>query len=191
MTKQEKRIAAELAIVLVLFILIVHLATINWETAGKYASIFTPTIALGAAIVAWRAIAAQRDIARRRAAIDFFLKTETDRNLIDLYTKFKSRMTGMVQLSKDPNFHQDKDYNDLRAFLNICELIAVGVREKAFSNRVSFAYWGDVLPATYYSALPLIEVIRKTAGEGTEHTYSDLAWLCNDWEINPPGPSSE
>src|SRR4051794_40207540 len=101
MTKQESRIAAELAIVLVLFILGVHLATINWDMAARYAPIFTPTIALGAAIIAWRAIAAQRDIARRRAAIDFFLKTETDRNLIDLYTKFKTRMTGMEQLSKD------------------------------------------------------------------------------------------
>jgi hypothetical protein len=43
-----------------------------WEAAGKSAPVITAIIALCAAGIAWRAIHAQRDIARRRAAIDFF-----------------------------------------------------------------------------------------------------------------------
>jgi hypothetical protein len=39
-----------------------------WETVAKLAPIGTALIALSAAIIAWCAIRAQRDIARRRAA---------------------------------------------------------------------------------------------------------------------------
>ena len=41
------------------------------------------------------------------------------------------------------------EYKDARTFLNICELIAVGVNKGAFSESVSKAYWGDVLPNAY------------------------------------------
>jgi hypothetical protein len=33
----------------------------------------------------------QMHIARRRASIDFFLKTEMDKTVIDLYDKFKAK----------------------------------------------------------------------------------------------------
>jgi hypothetical protein len=39
--------------------------------------------------------------------------------------------------------------------------IAVGINEGAFSERVSQAYWGDVLPDSYVDALPLIQWVRK------------------------------
>ena len=48
------------------------------ETVAKLAPIGTALIALSAAIIALLAILAQMHIARRRAAIDFFLKTEVD-----------------------------------------------------------------------------------------------------------------
>ena len=70
--------------------------------------------------------------------------------------------------------------------MNICELIAVGIHEKAFSNRVSFAYWGDVLPDALERTWPLIEVIRRTPDEGTRWTYSDLEKLCKRWKDDPP-----
>jgi len=54
------------------------------ETVAKLAPIGTALIALSAAIIALLAILAQMHIARRRAAIDFFLKTEVDRTAIDL-----------------------------------------------------------------------------------------------------------
>src|SRR5215831_13768055 len=44
------------------------------------------------------------------------------------------------------------DYDDIRAFFNICELIAVGVNKGAFSKSVSEAYWGDVIPEVYKTA---------------------------------------
>jgi hypothetical protein len=73
------------------------------------------------------------------------------------------------------------EYAKVRAWLNICELIAVGVRKGAFSESVSFDYWGDVIPGNYQTAKELIEKIRTTPGEGSKHTYEDLEKLAERW----------
>jgi hypothetical protein len=113
------------------------------------APIGTATIAFGAAVIAAFAIRAQRDIARRRAAIDFFLKTETDEKLIKMYNTFCDLNTlhkAVTSQAAYDNFKNKKtEFEETRAFLNILELIAVGVNQKAFSDRVSYDYWGDVL----------------------------------------------
>jgi hypothetical protein len=71
-------------------VMIDHLGDASlWETVAKLAPIATALIALAASLALY-SIGVQRDVARRRAAIDFFLKTETDDKLIDLYELFKS-----------------------------------------------------------------------------------------------------
>ena len=85
------------------------------------------------------------------------------------------------ELVAKPDLTNTQEYHDIRAFLNICDLIAVGINEGAFSDRVSSAYWGDVLPDSYRDAEPLIKQIRSTPGEGTAHTYADLEKLCKKW----------
>jgi hypothetical protein len=79
----------------------------------------TVCIAATAAFIAWRAIGAQRDIARRRASIDFFLKTETDKTLIDLYEKYK-RLGPTIKSAEPAEFTKSPDYQDVRAFLTGC-----------------------------------------------------------------------
>ena len=61
-----------------------------WEIIAKLASLGTALIVLIAAIIALGAMWVQMHIARRRASIDFFLKTEMDKTVIDLYNKFKA-----------------------------------------------------------------------------------------------------
>jgi hypothetical protein len=66
----------------------------------------------------------------------------------------------------------------------LADLVRAGlatVNGGAFSDRVSSAYWGDVLPDSYRDAEPLIKQIRSTPGEGTAHTYADLEKLCKKW----------
>lgn len=148
------------------------------EIVGKFAPIATALIALGAALIAWRAIEAQRDIARRRAAIDFFLKVEMDTTAIDLYQKFK---THAPLVASSPKPWQHEEYENVRAWLNICELIAVGVNNGAFSETVSEAYWGDVIPSSFQTAKELIAKIRNNPEEGSQHTYVDLEKLAKKW----------
>ena len=61
------------------------------ETVAKLAPIVTALIALSAAFIALLAIWVHMIVARRRAAIDFFLKTEIDKTAIDLYTRRSKR----------------------------------------------------------------------------------------------------
>ena len=127
------------------------------------------------------AIWAQMHIARRRAAIDFFLKTEIDEAAINLYKTYKAKAPSMTSIP-DPLDATKRDYDDIGAFLNICELIAVGVRKRAFSKSVSKAYWGDIIPDSYQTAKQLINYIRNTPGEGSRLTYVDLEKLAKRWD---------
>ena len=69
----------------------------------------------------------------------------------------------------------------VRAFLNVYELISVGINENVFSERVSYAYWGDVLPWSFQAAEPLIQYVRQRPGEGTPSTYRDLERVARLW----------
>jgi len=158
-----------------------------WETAVKLAPIGTASIALIAALIALGAIWAQMLIARRRAAIDFFLKTEIDDTAINLYKKFRTNALSIT--SVPPLVALRDDYHDMRAFLNICELIAVGIKKGAFSRSVSYDYWGDVIPKSYRDAKQLINDIRRTPGEGSQHTYIELEKLAERWTNGTGGGS--
>jgi hypothetical protein len=152
-----------------------------WEnTIAKLAPIDTATIALIAAIIALSAIWARMHIARRRASIDFLLKTETDRTAIELYDKFKEKAPKITTVP-DPSDARRRDYNDIRSWLNICELIAVGVNKGAFSKSISFDYWGDVIPRSYQTAERLIHDIRNNPEEGSQHTCVELEKLATRW----------
>jgi hypothetical protein len=150
--------------------------------AAKFAPLATAVIAAIAAAIALTAVYVQRDIARRRAAIDFFLKTETDKELVQLYYRVKKMDVPALCSMPIAELRQAKEYTDARMFLNICELIAVGVRHGAFSDRVSYAYWRDVLSYSYGQMQPLIEHIRTTKDEGSPNTYIDLQKLCETWQ---------
>jgi Domain of unknown function (DUF4760) len=102
-----------------------------------------------------------------------------DKTVIDLYNKFKANAP-LTAFVPDPSDLTRSDYNDTRAFLNICELIAVGVNKGAFSKSVSEAYWGDVIPDAYQTAKQLIN-IRTTPGEGSRYTYVNLEKLAKRW----------
>jgi hypothetical protein len=83
--------------------------------------------------------------------------------------------------------HCGQDYEDIRTWLNICELIAVGVNKGAFSKSVSEAYWGDVIQNTYRTAKALINRIRVTPGEGSKLTCFDLEDLAKKWTTGTGG----
>jgi hypothetical protein len=157
------------------------------EDALKFAPLIIAMIAFLAAVAAFSSLYMTMIIARRRAAIDFFLKTEMDKTLIDYYDDFKaiapklkSSSFPMADFAGPPEKRTD-EYKKVRAFLNVCELIAVGVKQKVLSERVSYFYWGDVLPRTFRDAKNLIDYIRKDDSDGSEYTYLDLEKLSEKW----------
>jgi len=149
--------------------------------AVELAQLTTAGIALLAALIAVVSILNQRSIARRRAAIDFFLKTQMDDTGIKLYNDFRRIAPGIAAIASMESFVTTADHERVRAFLNICELIAVGINERVFSKRVSYAYWGDLLPWSYQAAEPLIKYVRNRPGDGTSTTYRDLEKVAIAW----------
>lgn len=153
-----------------------------FEELAKLAPLGTALIALIAAIIALCAMFVQRDIARRRASIDFFLKAEMDDKIIEMYRRFEELTPRIPSMISDPTFGPASiEHQDLRKFLNICELIAVGVNEGAFSNRVSLNYWGDVLPASFKDSELYIKYIRRKPGMGGPLTFLELEKLSKKW----------
>lgn len=55
----------------------------TWEEFGKLAPIATAGIAVAAATIAYCALCVQRNLARKRAALDLFLKTEMDKSMVE------------------------------------------------------------------------------------------------------------
>ncbi len=151
------------------------------SAAAELAPMITAMIALLAAIIAGISILNQRSIARRRAAIDFFLKTQMDATGIELYSDFRRIAPGIAAVASMESFVATEEHARVRAFLNVCELISVGINERVFSERVSYAYWGDVLPWSYQMAEPLIQYVRQRPGEGTPATYRDLERVAKEW----------
>jgi hypothetical protein len=151
-----------------------------WSTIAKHSLEFSALIVLIAAIVAYRAVRLQQEMARGRAALDFFLKTETDDKVIRLYDEFKRIAPGLREAAFD-DFIFTKECQQVRAFLNVCELIAVGVNEGVLSDRVAFAYWGDVLPESYLAAEPFIRFVRRRPQIGSPQTYAELEILSRKW----------
>jgi hypothetical protein len=151
--------------------------------AAAIAPLGTAGVATAAAIIAGFAIHWQGVVARRRAAVDFFLKTEMDKWAIELYTNFKEEAQHIKNLPSMKDYVETAEHKEIiRPFLNICELIAVGVNHKVFSDTVSWHYWGYVIPHAYSEAAPLIEYIRVTRSEGDKDSYADMEKLSKRWQ---------
>lgn len=117
---------------------------IDWGTVPQWA---TAGIALGAAGIAFHSIRVQREIARRRATIDFFLKSSMDKECLAAYVAFKVE----IEKFKQPNFSfgtyvPTAEHNAVRTWLNICELVAVGINRNVFDDRLAFDSWSAMVP---------------------------------------------
>jgi hypothetical protein len=152
---------------------------VNWDQAAKYAPIVTASVALLALIVASISIHVQRGIARRRAAIDFFVKAEMDVHVIKMYGAFSLALKELQKATSLLEFAESESYEHVRAFLYILELMAVGIHNKIFDQKICYDYWGDVVERGYKETKPVIDSIRSQPGCG--ETYSDLIRLHNRW----------
>ena len=151
------------------------------SNAADLAQIVTAAIAFLGAMIAAVSVLNQRSIARRRAAIDFFHRTQMDATGIELYNDFRRIAPGIGAITSMESFVATPEHSRVRSFLNVCELISVAINENVFSERVAYAYWGDVLPWSFQAAEPLIQYVRQRPGEGTLSTYRDLERVARLW----------
>jgi|SRR5712664_1135989 len=143
----------------------------------------TALIAASAGGIAIWSIRSQREIARKRASFDVFLKTETDEKMVTAYDSFH---TGIVEMKTAKSIEEfctsqltRPHYLAIRKYLNVHELVAVGISEKVLDHDVCYAYWGDALMNGYADAMPVLDYVRNRPKN--KYTYSDLENLNADW----------
>jgi hypothetical protein len=105
----------------------------------------------------------QRNIARKRAALDLFLKTELDKSNVDAYHAFEAAFKALRTVEKGTmsEFRQTPEYRDIRAYLNIHELIAVGIHQGVLDEDVCFEFWAGELIDAYRSGKTVVDLVRE------------------------------
>ncbi|MDQ8732440.1 DUF4760 domain-containing protein [Bradyrhizobium sp. LHD-71] len=154
--------------------------TIDWGSVPQW---LTATIALCAFIAALISIGVQRATARRRAAFDLFLKTETDEKMITAFDRFHEGIAAMRAAPDVQTFctspSSREQYLNVRKYLNVHELVAVGIDRNVLDPKVCFSYWGDTLTNNYSDAQPVLDFLATRPKN--KYTYSDLHKLNAKW----------
>jgi hypothetical protein len=157
-----------------------HIA--DWGTVPQW---LTAGIAAGALIAAVISIGSQREIARKRAATDFFIKTEMDRDTLESHKRYtdaiaKMKMVVTASGEMENSFAGSDEYWAIRDYLNLHELMAVGILKKVFDDRVCHDFWAGELHRAYEDAMPLINYVQSQPR--SKGTYSELIKVAKDWE---------
>ena len=145
----------------------------------------TAVIAVGALLAAWVSINSQREIARKRAALDFFAKTEMDKELLSAHAAYGAAV-GRMQQFIDQGGSLDSfvkteggDYRAIRNYLNLHELMAVGIKRNVLDDNVCYDFWSGELERCYLKTKALIEFIQKLPDE--DGTYCEMIRVAERW----------
>lgn len=155
----------------------------DWGTIPQW---ITAGIAFGAGVVAVSSIITQRELARKKAAFDFFAKTEMDKSMLDAHNTYldgikelKEFMRHNDSLEKFTKTHKEH-YRGIRSYLNLHELMGVGIEKNVFDDYVCFDYWADELYRICENAAPVIKYVRDRP-DGL-YTYTALIELQERWK---------
>jgi Domain of unknown function (DUF4760) len=103
---------------------------------GNVAQWLTAAVAILALGIAAASVLTQREIARKRAAIDFFVKTEMDKHTLDQHKLYKAAVEKLsAHLNANGSletFAQTPEYWHIRDYLNLHELMGVGINQDVF-----------------------------------------------------------
>jgi hypothetical protein len=157
---------------------------IDWGTAPQCVTAGIAIGALGAAIIS---ITSQREIARKRAAIDFFLKTDLDGNMLQAHADFESALkklkkhaaNGGTIRSFAEGTETEIDYKKIIRYLNVHELVAVGIKSKVFDDRVCYNFWSDAMVRHVKETDSIIQY--EIAEGGSDALFLELRQLSTRW----------
>ena len=152
--------------------------------AGSLPQWLTAIVAVCALIAAIVSISIQKGIARKRAAIDFFLKTEMDADTKKSHEEFRKAIDPLKMIVTDKgemqnSFANTEHYWAIRNYLNLHELLAVGVLKGVFDKKVCYDFWSGELVLAYIDALPLIKYVQ--AQKNSKNVYAELEKLAKRW----------
>ena len=155
----------------------------SWEEAVELAPIATASIALGAVLVALISISAQKAVARKRAAIDVFFKTEMDKEMLAAFSGYTAALKKLKEATSIEDFSHTPEYDSIRAYLDVNELISIGINRKVFDERVCYGFWRTILTTACRDAAKVIDHARNQPSG--ERTYDQLLRVNDRWTGRP------
>jgi hypothetical protein len=154
------------------------------------APLITPTVAIIAGFVAVASIIITMSIARKRAAIDFFLKTDMDAGMVAAHAAFQTALKALEKheaegktietFVKGADGADTAEYKNIITYLNVHELVAVGIKNKVFNHDVCYNFWSDALVRHTDKTRKLIEY--EASSEGGEASFFELRTLSIKWK---------
>ena len=153
----------------------------DWGTAPQW---ITAVVAIVAGIIAIASIHTQRDIARKRASLDLFLKTSTDATVTQMAKGYAEVFKKFNDPKRPPGpvMAEPEDQSAIILYLGIFELIAVGIHNGVLDERVCFEFWGDPVIEKYKESRGFIEGFRKA--HDSRFLFIDFEDLSKWWEVN-------
>jgi Domain of unknown function (DUF4760) len=155
----------------------------SWEEVAKLAPIATASIALCALLVAMISISTQKAVARKRAAIDVFFKTETDKEMLAAYRGYTAALKKLEEATSLKDFSVKPEYQSIRTYLDVNELISIGINRKVFDQRVCYEFRYTVLTTACRDAAKVIDHARNQPNG--EQTYEHLLLVNARWTGSP------
>jgi Domain of unknown function (DUF4760) len=152
-----------------------------WEQVAKVAPLATSLIALVAATIAIVSLRTQVGIARKRAAIDVFLKTEMDQAMLTAYRAYEEALLASRNYASADEFSKSApdQYMAIRLYLDVNELICIGINNKVFDQRVCYGFWYTILDVAATEGKQVIQHARQPGDFG--HTYDHLLNVHRRW----------
>lgn len=154
------------------------------DSIKSYGPGFSPVVIGLSAIVAYYAIVTQRDIARKRATFDLFIRTETDNSALDLWNRFVKSVEKYESVSVEEK-HSFKllfpdEYTNIRGYLNILELMASGLNQEVLDNKMCRNFFEEIV-LFYYDKLS--EFIVLVQGEPySSKKYCEFVKVAERWK---------
>jgi Domain of unknown function (DUF4760) len=156
---------------------------LSWlDYAAKTSQILAPILVLLSVYLASKAIENQKQLQKKKSAIDFFLKTQTDGRMLDLRREFVKAIDKMNKSSSIQYFHENHrdEFDKIVEQLNQNELIATAIAESVMDDNFSKRYWHGTLKRDVERSLPLVNFLREK--DKRPKIFEDAEALVSRWD---------
>jgi hypothetical protein len=102
-----------------------------------------------------------------------------DKPMVEAYAQFQTAIEVLKETTDLQEFIASKHYGPMRTYLNVHELVALGVRKKVFDKAVCYHFWSSVLAGDCKASERIIEYV--TSGDGAAGTYYELRQINKAW----------
>jgi hypothetical protein len=156
--------------------------TIGWfgETWGFWiqTGAFILSALAGVAVIYYNAA-----LARTRATIDLIIHQKADKELLAAVEKVYQMHRDKIQFSMYADKHDSEECKCILRVLNNHEFIALGIRQKAFDEKIYKLMQFSNVMKVWNASRGIISEIRQAQQKDT--LFQEFEWLARRWNKDP------